>query len=82
MITYLHIYVCMYIYIYIYMCIYIYIYIYIQWERENKIVLVSLSEGTMGGGRGKENVKGWKTLLLKKEIMWSLLWKQLAYITE
>jgi hypothetical protein len=27
---------------------------------ENKSVLVGLSEGTMGGGRGKENVREWK----------------------
>jgi hypothetical protein len=26
-------------------------------ERENKMVLVGLSEGTTRGGRGKENVK-------------------------
>jgi hypothetical protein len=26
-------------------------------EREHKIVLVSLLEGTTGGGRGKENVR-------------------------
>jgi hypothetical protein len=35
------------------MCIYIYIYS----ERENKIVLISPSEGAMGGRREKENVK-------------------------
>jgi hypothetical protein len=43
------------IYIYIYMCLCIYIYIYS--DRENKIVLVSLFEGSMGGGREKENVR-------------------------
>jgi hypothetical protein len=31
-------------------------------DRENKIVLVSLSEGAMGGGREKENVTEWKIL--------------------
>jgi hypothetical protein len=36
---------------------YIYIYIYIYSDRENKIVLVSLSEGTTGGGREKEYVR-------------------------
>jgi hypothetical protein len=39
-----------------------YIYIYIYSERENKIVLVSLSDGTTGDGRGKkmlENEKYW-----------------------
>jgi hypothetical protein len=29
-------------------------------ERENKILLVSLSEGTMGGRRWKDNVKNEK----------------------
>jgi hypothetical protein len=35
---------------------------YIYSENENKIALVSLSDGTMGGGRGKENVREWKIL--------------------
>jgi hypothetical protein len=34
-----------------------YIYIYIYSNRENKIVLVGLYEGAMGGGREKENVR-------------------------
>jgi hypothetical protein len=34
----------------------IYIHTYIYTERE-QIVLVGLSEGTMGSGRGKENVR-------------------------
>jgi hypothetical protein len=38
-------------YISIYICIHLYN------ERENKIVLVDLSEGMMGGGGGKENVR-------------------------
>jgi hypothetical protein len=29
-------------------------------ERDNKIILVGLSEGTSGGQRGKENVKNEK----------------------
>jgi hypothetical protein len=29
-------------------------------DRENKIVLVSLSEGTMGGGRGKKMLENEK----------------------
>jgi hypothetical protein len=33
------------------------IYMYIYNERENKIVLVGLSKGTMGCRRGKENVR-------------------------
>jgi hypothetical protein len=36
-------------------CIYIHIHKYIVRERKNKIVLVALAEGTMGGRRGKEN---------------------------
>jgi hypothetical protein len=47
-----------YIYIYLYVGVYVYTCIHIWWE--NKIVLVSLSERTMGGGRGKENVKRMK----------------------
>jgi hypothetical protein len=35
------------------MCMYIYTYK----VRDNRIVLLSLSEGTTGGGRGKENVR-------------------------
>jgi hypothetical protein len=42
-------------YVEAHMCIYRYIHIYS--ERQNKIVLVSLSEGTMGGRKGKENVR-------------------------
>jgi hypothetical protein len=30
--------------------------------REDKIVLVILSERVMGGGKGKENVREWKIL--------------------
>jgi hypothetical protein len=40
--------------------------------RENMIVLVGLSEGTVGGRRGKENIKEWKileTLHLCKKII-------------
>jgi hypothetical protein len=32
-----------------------------EWERD-QIKLVSLSEVTMGGRRGKENVRGWKNI--------------------
>jgi hypothetical protein len=39
------------------MSVYIYIYININIVRENKIVLVGFSKSTMGGGRGKENVR-------------------------
>jgi hypothetical protein len=49
-----------------YLCIYThvwsYIYIHIYNEKENKIVLVILSEGTMGGETGKEDVREWKVL--------------------
>jgi hypothetical protein len=41
---------CMIIYIYIYIHTHIQIYV----VRENKIVLVTLSEGTTGGGRERE----------------------------
>jgi hypothetical protein len=33
------------------------IYVSIYGERKNKIVLLSLSEGTTGGKRGKENIR-------------------------
>jgi hypothetical protein len=37
---------------------YIYIlYMYIYSERENKVILLCPSEGTMGSGKGKENVR-------------------------
>jgi hypothetical protein len=39
------------------MTAYISIDTYIYNERENKIVLASLSEGTTGGRRGEENVR-------------------------
>jgi hypothetical protein len=39
------------------MLIYIHKYMHKYSERENKIILVGLSEGTMGDGRGKENVR-------------------------
>jgi hypothetical protein len=45
-----------------------YIFIHTYIERENKIILVSLSEGTIGDERGKENVREWK--LLKKISKW------------
>jgi hypothetical protein len=35
---------------------------YVYSERENKIVLVTPSEETTGGGRDKENVREWKIL--------------------
>jgi hypothetical protein len=41
----------------IYIYIYTYIHIYLVRERESKIVLEDPSEGTTGGGRGKENVR-------------------------
>jgi hypothetical protein len=38
-------------------------------ETENKIILVGLSEGTIGGKREKENLREWK--ILKQPIdMW------------
>jgi hypothetical protein len=37
--------------------LYIYVYVYMYVQRENKIVLVGLSERTIGGRRGKENVR-------------------------
>jgi hypothetical protein len=40
----------------------IYTYIHIYNERKNKIVLISLSEGTTGDGRSKENFREWKIL--------------------
>jgi hypothetical protein len=46
---------CIYRYIYNHICIYTYI--YTVRDRENKIVLVSLSEGTKEGSRGKENFR-------------------------
>jgi hypothetical protein len=45
------------VYIHTYMIIYVHIYIYKYNERENKIVLVSLSERTRRGRGGKENVR-------------------------
>jgi hypothetical protein len=38
-------------------------------EGEHKIVLVSLSEGNRGCGRGKENVREWK-ILKQPTYMW------------
>jgi hypothetical protein len=43
--------------LYIYLDTYMYIYTCIYSERENEILLVSLSEGTIGGKRGKENFR-------------------------
>jgi hypothetical protein len=44
-------------YIYVYIHTSIAISISICGEREDKIVLVGLAEGTIGGKRGKENVR-------------------------
>jgi hypothetical protein len=43
----------MYDHMYMYIYIYIYIFIYLYSDMENKIVLVSPSEGAAGGGRDK-----------------------------
>jgi hypothetical protein len=43
-------------YMIIYINMHMYIYIHIYSERENKIVLMSPSEGTREGRKGKENV--------------------------
>jgi hypothetical protein len=47
-------------YIYTHIYTHTYIYIHTHVVRDNKIVLVSLSEGTFGGGRSKEHVREWK----------------------
>jgi hypothetical protein len=52
---------CVSIHIYIYI-IHTHINIYEYIYKENKIVLVDLSEETLGGRRGKENVREWKIL--------------------
>jgi hypothetical protein len=44
-------------------------YIYLYSERENKIVLVSLSEGAMWGESDKQNVREWK-ILKQSSYMW------------
>jgi hypothetical protein len=46
---------------------------YVHSDRENKIVLVSLSEGATGGGRDKESVKEWdkkRKILKQPSYMW------------
>jgi hypothetical protein len=53
---------CIYKYIYDHIYVYRDIHIHKYNERENKIVLVGLSKGTMGGRRGKEDVRERKIL--------------------
>jgi hypothetical protein len=57
---YLNVYIDTYVIIYLYL--YPYIYIHIYSERDNKIVLVSLSEGSTEDSKWKENVREWEIL--------------------